>query len=78
MKARWTRGRVVDRLVALLELARTGRRLDVDALAEKHGVCRRTIVRDLEAIERVRPVDWRVYPNGYAPGVVRQRTETRV
>ena len=51
------RGRTTDRLVRLILLVQRGRTLPpIAELAREHGVCRRTIQRDLLAIEGVLPV----------------------
>ncbi len=52
--------RMTIRLAALIHLALTSRSMpSLAALALEHGVCERTIRRDLEAIELTMPVQWR-------------------
>lgn len=50
---------MVERLVALILLAQSSRHaLSIARLAREHGVCERTIYRDLQVIERHLPVRW--------------------
>jgi predicted DNA-binding transcriptional regulator YafY len=54
------RKQLARRLVALIRMAQTHRYApSLKQLADEHGVCQRTIRRDLEVIEETMPVRWR-------------------
>lgn len=53
------RDAMAGRLAALIVRIQRGGLPSLDELARAHGVCKRTIRRDLEAIELVMPVRWR-------------------
>lgn len=55
------RQRMVKRIAALIAMAMRNRYApSVPELAKQHGVCERTIRRDLEAIEACVELRWRV------------------